>query len=206
MALLRSRNQGPEHIWQLNKSCTNSTSPHLNTTIYIFFQFLVVMVTEQSNITARPDQQSSDSALQHGWLICPEWAAVINNREEETVFKQWNKAMICILICVCMCVCVHGTNTTMTGLSICLSVCPFIASLVTGFLQAGTAAPWRWSNPPGRTAGTQKCASHRPPASSTAPSVHGARRGSRGHRASCSPSPPAPTPHGYSCLGTAPVP
>lgn len=71
---------------------------------------------------------------------------------------------------------------------------------VTGFLQAGTAAPWRWSNPPGRTAGSRRCASRRPLASSTAAWVHGARRGSPRHRAFCSPSPPAPAPHGCSCL------
>lgn len=87
-----------------------------------------------------------------------------------------------------------------------LSVCPFIAphlyytSVVTGFLRAGTAALWRWSNPPGRTAGTQKCVSRRPPVSSTAASVHGARWGSPVRRASGSPSPPAPAPHGCSCL------
>lgn len=129
---------------------------------------------------------------------------------------------------MCVCVCVCGTNTVkactcgMTCLSvymqvyismssrlyIChsLSVCPFIAPhlshmcAVTGFLRADTAALWRWSNPPGRTAGTQKCASRRPPASSTAASVHGARRGSPGHRASGSLSPPAPVLHDCSCL------
>lgn len=71
---------------------------------------------------------------------------------------------------------------------------------VTGFLRAGTAAPWQWSNPPGRTEGTQKCAFHRAPASSTAASVHEARLGSLERRASCSPSPPAPALHGCSCL------
>lgn len=74
-------------------------------------------------------------------------------------------------------------------------------SAVTGSLPAGTAARWPWSNPPGRTAGTRRCASRRAPASSTAASVHGGRPGSRGRRASGSPSPPAPAPHGCSCLG-----
>lgn len=75
------------------------------------------------------------------------------------------------------------------------------ATPVTGFLRAGTAALWRWSNPPGRTAGTQRWVSRRVPASSTAASVRGARKGSRGDPASGSLSPPAPAPHGCSYLG-----
>lgn len=81
----------------------------------------------------------------------------------------------------------------------CCHACPTRVP-VTGFLRAGTVALWRWSNPPGRTAGTQRYASHQAPASSTAPSVHGARWGSPGHKASGSPAPPAPALRGCSFL------
>lgn len=141
-----------------------------------------------------------------------------HDQKEEPFFKQLNKAMICSIIFVCTSVChtkkhVHVSHNTpvcvfvYVSMSVyfCLSGYCFtclrcVSTVFRGFLQAGTAAPWQWSNPPGRTAGTRKCVSHRPPASSTAASVHGVRRGSLGHRAFGSPSPPAPTPHGCSCL------
>lgn len=143
--------------------------------------------------------------------------------KEEIAFKPPNKVMICIDMYVGQLQTKHGNVLwhadqwthmyisnkyllTFFKKLILLMFCLFVAlSLsytceVTGFLRAGTAALWRWSNPPGRTEGTQKCAFHRAPASSTAASVHGASQGSLERRASCSPSPPAPALHGCSCL------
>lgn len=145
--------------------------------------------------------------------------------KEDTAFKPLNKVMICIDMYVGQLqtkhvnVLWHADQWTHMYMSnkrlsiflpflkfILLMFCLFVAlSLsytceVTGFLRAGTAALWRWSNPPGRTEGTQKCAFHRARASSTAASVHGASQGSLERRASCSPSPPAPALHGCSCL------
>lgn len=71
-----------------------------------------------------------------------------------------------------------------------------------GCPRAGTEARWPWSSPPGRLAGTRTWAAPQRPSSSTAASARAARWGSPGGTASCSLAPPAPAPHGCSCLQT----
>ncbi len=74
-----------------------------------------------------------------------------------------------------------------------------------GCPQAGTEAQWLWSSLPRRPAGTRRWAAPQHPSSSTAASARAARWGSPGGMASYSLAPPAPAPHGCSCLETKPT-
>lgn len=66
----------------------------------------------------------------------------------------------------------------------------------TGYLLAGTEAPWRWSNPPGSPAGTQRWASPQALFSSRSTSARAGILGSPLGMASCSHAPPGLTPRG----------
>lgn len=72
--------------------------------------------------------------------------------------------------------------------------------LLRDYPPAGTEAPWQWSSPPKRPAGTRRWASPRGPSSSIAPSARAATWGSPEGTAFGSPARPAPAPPGCSCL------